>query len=113
MVELLADVYIKEVRFVKICIKCNKNFNEDYNFCPFCGEEIHDVLNNIDDTNQISIDDLMEKEENNQYSTEEIDSTNMEDNEEIDESLDSKNIIELVDNDSTIIRSKKTLNIKK
>ena len=65
MVELLADVYIKEVRFVKICIKCNKIFNEDYNFCPFCGEEIHDVLNNIDDTNQISIDDLMEKEENN------------------------------------------------
>ena len=37
----------------------------------------------------------------------------MEDNEEINESLDSKNIIELVDNDSTIIRSKKTLNIKK
>lgn len=113
MVELLAGTYEKEVTFVKICIKCNKNFNKNYNFCPYCGEKILNDSDNIDDTNQISIYDLMENEEKNQCSEEEIDSNNIEDSEEIDEGLDSKNIIELVDNANTIIKMKKTLNIKK
>ncbi|WP_051483922.1 serine hydrolase [Clostridium bornimense] len=98
---------------MKICIKCNENFNEDYNFCPYCGEEIHNDSDNIDDTNQISIYDLMENEEKIQCSVEEIDPNNIEDNEEINESLDAKNSIKLINNDNIIIKMIKALNIKK
>ena len=92
---------------MKICIKCDKKFNDDYIFCPFCGTELQNDLDDIKDTNQISIYELMENEEESKISEREISSTNMENTKEIDDLLNIKN------NNKSNTLSKKTLSIKK
>lgn len=92
---------------MKICIKCDKKFNDDYIFCPFCRNELQNDLDDIKDTNQISIYELMENEEESEISEGEISSTNMENTKKIDDLLNIKN-----KNKSNTL-SKKTLSIKK
>lgn len=102
MVELLEASYEKEVEFVKICIRCNEKFNEDYNFCPYCGTKAFNSIMN-EDTSKLSTENQLNKDKKE-------DSNNIE---SIKENDDIKEIIDSLGDYGLIVKNKKILNIRK